>query len=143
MKAESTIRPIAPFEVEILGSEKCIVRFFENVEELPHTDEESTKYHYDEYILELHYRVGIESTIETSYDAWLQCAKDKAYNATSEKVRNERDELLAQTDKYVLVDYPISAEDKVRVVAYREALRDITETTDFPFNVHFPVLDLQ
>lgn len=42
-----------------------------------------------------------------------------------EMIRQERDELLKNTDKYMIPDYPIS-EDKLTIIkTYRQELRDI------------------
>lgn len=137
MKAESTIRPIAPFEIEING-DMCLVRFFENVVEVE--NEESTKFEYDEYLLELKYRLGIETDIENNLDVWMKCAKDTCYNKCATKVRNERDRLLLESDKYLLSDYPIDEAKRDKVVVYRQALRDITIADGFPYEIEFPVL---
>jgi DNA mismatch repair ATPase MutS len=57
---------------------------------------------------------------------------------TEKQIRSQRDKLLEATDKYVLEDYPISAEHKLEVKAYRQALRDITKQAEFPENVIWP-----
>jgi len=42
-------------------------------------------------------------------------------------MRNKRNELLKDTDKYFLIDYPIT-EDQIPIIkTYRQALRDIPE----------------
>ena len=46
--------------------------------------------------------------------------------------RAERDNLLAQTDKYTLPDYPITEEKLAQYKAYRQYLRDLPEQTEFP-----------
>ena len=38
--------------------------------------------------------------------------------------RNLRNELLNQTDRYLLNDYPITEEQKTEVINYRQKLRD-------------------
>jgi hypothetical protein len=48
------------------------------------------------------------------------------------KLRAERNIVLSETDKYVLCDYPISAEELVLRKGYRTYLRDITEETPLP-----------
>jgi len=45
-------------------------------------------------------------------------------------VRNQRNQLLDKTDKYVLADYPLSDEQKNEVKLYRQALRDYFERDD-------------
>lgn len=38
--------------------------------------------------------------------------------------RDERNKKLVETDKYVLPDFPISSEDKTKIINYRQELRD-------------------
>ena len=54
------------------------------------------------------------------------------------EIREERNGLLAETDKYMTLDYPISEEDRVLVREYRQALRDITKQEEFPTSVVWP-----
>ena len=64
-----------------------------------------------------------QPTISHSYDmdakAWV--LDEEMYMLY---LRQERNQLLAATDKYMLVDYPISAEEKANVATYRQELRD-------------------
>lgn len=46
--------------------------------------------------------------------------------------RAERDALLAQTDKYMLPDFPITEEKLAQYKAYRQYLRDVPAQPDFP-----------
>ena len=46
--------------------------------------------------------------------------------------RLERDNLLAQTDKYMLSDFPITEEKLAQYKAYRQYLRDLPEQAEFP-----------
>ena len=46
--------------------------------------------------------------------------------------RAERDNLLAQTDKYMLPDFPITEEKLAQYKAYRQYLRDLPEQAGFP-----------
>lgn len=41
-------------------------------------------------------------------------------------LRNQRNQLLEETDKYVLPDYPITSENLQLIKQYRQALRDFT-----------------
>ena len=52
----------------------------------------------------------------------------------SNSVRYERNFLLQQTDYLALSDNTLSTE----MVTYRQALRDITSQSGFPFNVNWP-----
>lgn len=49
-------------------------------------------------------------------------------------LRAARDLRLAATDKYMLADYPISADSLAVVKTYRMALRNLTEQTGAPWD---------
>lgn len=55
------------------------------------------------------------------------------------KVRTQRDVLLAACDWTQLPDVPLDAPTKAEWVAYRQALRDVTNQAD-PHNIEWPVL---
>lgn len=46
--------------------------------------------------------------------------------------RAERDNLLTQTDKYMLPDFPITDEKREQYKAYRQYLRDLPASWGFP-----------
>ena len=48
-------------------------------------------------------------------------------------LRSDRDARLRATDKYMLPDYPISADALAQVKAYRAALRDLPDQTGAPW----------
>ena len=48
-------------------------------------------------------------------------------NDTIKHLKKNRNELLQETDKYILADYPITPEQLEIVKAYRQALRDFTK----------------
>lgn len=60
----------------------------------------------------------------------------EAQLAASERIRAERDRLLASTDHLLLSDSP--RKDDRAIVAYRQALRDITKQKDFPQKIDWP-----
>lgn len=47
------------------------------------------------------------------------------------RVREIRDNALEQTDKYMIVDFPISDEDRETMKQYRQYLRDYTQSPDW------------
>ena len=49
--------------------------------------------------------------------------------------KEERNKLLMETDKYVLPDYPISLENKMLILNYREDLRNFNYSD---FYLNFP-----
>lgn len=56
------------------------------------------------------------------------------------QVRAERDRRLAETDWYMMPDYPADPETLEVVKNYRKALRDITLQRGFPRDVEWPVM---
>ena len=46
------------------------------------------------------------------------------------QLRGYRNKLLAKSDKFVTVDYPLSIEIKSQIVSWRQELRDLPETID-------------
>lgn len=48
------------------------------------------------------------------------------------EVRETRDRLLAETDRYMLSDYPVTDERRELYRQYRQYLRDIPSAADFP-----------
>ena len=55
------------------------------------------------------------------------------------EARGERNALIAETDYLVMPDYPLDAEKKAAVLAYRQALRDVPEQEGFPRQIDWPV----
>lgn len=47
--------------------------------------------------------------------------------ATDQERRIWRDSVLKATDVYMVADFPIDAEQKTELVAYRQALRDMPD----------------
>ena len=61
-------------------------------------------------------------------------AENKPQEQAEEAVRNQRDRLLSDTDWMALSDNTMTPE----MTSYRQALRDITEQTGFPYSVIWP-----
>lgn len=68
---------------------------------------------------------------EANQAAWEAGANDRA----AEKVRQERDKLLAETDWTQVADAPV---DQAAWAAYRQALRDIPQQAGFPTDITWP-----
>lgn len=47
------------------------------------------------------------------------------------RIREIRDNALEQTDKYMIVDFPISDEDRETMKQYRQYLRDYTQSPNW------------
>lgn len=58
----------------------------------------------------------------------------------AEQVRAERDRRIAETDWYMMPDYPADPETLEVVKRYRKALRDITLQSGFPRAFKWPVV---
>lgn len=58
----------------------------------------------------------------------------------AESVRSERDRKIAETDWYMMPDYPTDPDTLEAVKSYRKALRDITLQSGFPRDVEWPVI---
>lgn len=56
------------------------------------------------------------------------------------QIRAERDRRLAETDWYMMPDYPADPGTLELVKNYRKALRDITLQSGFPRDVEWPVM---
>ena len=55
------------------------------------------------------------------------------------EAREKRNALIAETDFMAMPDYPLDAEKKAAVLAYRQALRDVPEQAGFPRQIDWPV----
>ena len=58
----------------------------------------------------------------------------------AESVRSERNRKIAETDWYMMPDYPADPETLEVVKSYRKALRDIPLQSGFPRDVEWPVM---
>ena len=68
--------------------------------------------------------------------------KEEKLALAKEKLRNfdlERKKILEKTDKYVLIDYPISEEEKQEVIVFRQKIRDLSKQEDYP-DVLIPIV---
>jgi len=61
------------------------------------------------------------------------------YNNYLNHLRHERNLKLIESDKYMIVDYPISAEDLEKMKIYRQELRDYFQKPEIN-NFEFPNL---
>ena len=58
-------------------------------------------------------------------------------------IRNIRNQLLKETDKYFLIDFPIAYEQQLIIKAYRQELRDFINNNEIKIlageQVNFPI----
>lgn len=165
MKAESNLKPENKFEIENIIDGKCDIVFFDNVQEIEAIEENEKKYSFDTYRLKANYRDELEKELNDDiekYKEWLQLAKDTEFNELATIIREKRNKLLQESDKYMCLDRlgieipeNITTGTIISVVKkffeglgesingnyakYRQALRDITKQEGFPYNVEFPI----
>ena len=56
----------------------------------------------------------------------------------AENARSERDRKIAETDYYMMPDYPSDPNNIEKIKVYRQALRDITKQEGFPSKFTWP-----
>ena len=136
MKVNGSISPPAlSFEHRFDGIAE--MRFRENIISKK-DDKGNTIYSYDEYILAMTDRSGLEKIVQDNMEVWLAYAKAQEAEQLAADVRTQRDKLLYDTDWTQVDDAPISDVDRESMRQYRQALRDITSQDGFPYNVKFP-----
>ena len=67
-------------------------------------------------------------------DGWSDTPPEPTSDEKMATLRAVRDTKLTATDKYLLPDYPISADNMAAVKAYRQALRDIPAQPGAPWD---------
>lgn len=165
MKVESNLKPENKFEIENIIDGKCDIVFFDNVQEIEAIEENEKKYSFDTYRLKANYRDELEKELNDDiekYKEWLQLAKDTEFNELATIIREKRNKLLQESDKYMCLDRlgieipeNITTGTIISVVKkffeglgesingnyakYRQVLRDITKQEGFPYNVEFPI----
>lgn len=71
-------------------------------------------------------------TREEYQEVFQRCVEEHK-DLLMDMVREQRREILKNTDMYLLPDYPITDEERARVIEYRQKLRDITKGELPPF----------
>lgn len=56
----------------------------------------------------------------------------------AEAIRNKRDNLIGETDYYLMPDYPSNPQNLEELKVYRQALRDVPKQEGFPRDVRWP-----
>ena len=137
-------------EVEVEQTEQVIEQvpntyYYEKIYDDKHLGSftESTKLAYELGWQNNH--VAITDTEVSELNGWTYL-KGYAPKKTEEQkltelattIRTKRNSLLAETDYFLMTDYPISQEYLEKVKEYRQRLRDITKQDGFPNDVTFP-----
>ena len=81
---------------------------------------------------------SLEEDTEHQLSDYIHCdgqfvltVSDEAVEQRKEQVRSVRNQYLEQTDKYMIVDYPITDEERELYKQYREYLRTYPECQDW------------
>ncbi len=136
MKTASTVCPGA-FEISYSGDE-AEIRLRENIICDESGTGEGTIWKYDEYVIRVRNREGLSESVAGAVDTWLSAAKQAEYDSAAEEVRRRRNALLTASDWTQAADSPLPDEMRSAWAVYRQALRDITDTESFPYDVTFP-----
>jgi hypothetical protein len=132
MKVNGSISPPAlSFEHRFDGTAE--MRFRENI-----SKNDDGSFTYDEYLLSMQDRAGLEKIVTDNLPVWLAYAKAQETEQLAADVRTQRNKLLSDTDWTQADDAPLSSEDKESVRKYRQALRDITAQSGFPQEIKWP-----
>lgn len=82
-----------------------------------------------DFIVENNHNKGYK--IQETDEALLAVYNEPTVKEQKAEVRAVRDNLLQETDKYLIIDYPISAEEKEKYKKYRTYLRNYTENNEW------------
>lgn len=63
---------------------------------------------------------------------------EPADSMVAEAIRNKRDNLIGETDYYLMPDYPSNPQNLEELKVYRQALRDVSKQKGFPRDVRWP-----
>ena len=162
MKVRSDSLPQNNFEINNIQDNKCDVVFFDVSKAVEETDENGVKsYEYESYKINTTYRSSLGADISNNYEKWYNYAVKYNYDALASEIRAKRDELLKDSDKFMLFDrmnlnlptelnattmlasikeffQTLSDIKENKWAKYRQELRDITKQPGFPYNVEFP-----
>lgn len=142
MRAESNEYPI-PL---LITDNHVVIVDMNTVEEIE--KEEGKAYTYEQYQFDT---VATEEYITEKRDELLELLKTKEYNDLASAIREKRNRLLEESDKYMTLDrLDLDTSSAIKFLAslknifnssyavYRQQLRDITKQPNFPYEVVFP-----
>lgn len=129
---------------EVIDSIDIIVRF--NIREIAYADWWANQITVTIPVVE-----DIESYVQGHKEEWIEAER---YAEAAEEVRKKRDELLKESDKYMMIDrldltsggssflaffQKLKDITSGKYARYRQALRDIPQQKDFPYGIVWPV----
>lgn len=148
MKLTSSTKLDFHYNIDEKLGNKWLVTLVDLASETQTENEDGIEYTYDVYRTEL---IGDEEYIKENVQSLLNLAKQEEYNVLAEKIREKRNKLLEESDKFMCLDrLNLDTSSAVKFLAslknifannyaqYRQELRDITKQSGFPYDVKFP-----
>ena len=147
MKTESNTYPEKLKITKFNEEQKCVL-IVDMDSVVEKTRDEEVYYEFDAFEM---FTQATNEYITEKVDELLQLLKTKEYNDLADAIREKRNRLLAESDKYMALDrLGLDTSSAIKFLAslknvfqnnyatYRQALRDITDQPGFPYDVEFP-----
>lgn len=147
MKTESNTYPEKLKITKFNEEQKCVL-IVDMDSVVEKTRDEEVYYEFDAFEM---FTQATNEYITEKVDELLELLKTKEYNDLADAIREKRNRLLAESDKYMAIDrLGLDTSSAIKFLAslknifqnnyatYRQALRDITDQPGFPYDVEFP-----
>ena len=165
MRVESRERPANSFILDNRKGNLIEVTFFDDIKSEMRKEQDSENevevFTYKVYKITTTFREDLEEHIQNNLNDWLGSLKEQEKMSLATEIREKRNKLLEESDKYMILDrltmnFPqeISLTNIVSVVKdffktlsnikngswakYRQELRDLPNQEGFPYDVKFP-----
>ena len=165
MRVESRERPANSFILDNKKGNLIEVTFFDDIKSEMRKEQDSDNevevFTYKVYKITTTFRDDLEEHIQNNLNDWLESLKEQEKNSLASEIREKRNKLLEESDKYMILDrltmnFPqeISLTNVVSVLKdffkylsnikngswakYRQELRDLPNQKGFPYDVKFP-----
>lgn len=165
MRVESRERPANSFILDNRKGNLIEVTFFDDIKSEMRKEQDSDNevevFTYKVYKITTTFRDNLEEHMQNNLNDWLESLKEQEKNSLASEIREKRNKLLEESDKYMILDrltmnFPqeISLTNVVSVLKdffktlsnikngswakYRQELRDLPNQKGFPYDVKFP-----
>ena len=165
MRVESRERPANSFILDNRKGNLIEVTFFDDIKSEMRKEQDSDNevevFTYKVYKITTTFRDNLEEHIQNNLNDWLESLKEQEKNSLASEIREKRNKLLEESDKYMILDrltmnFPqeISLTNVVSVLKdffktlsnikngswakYRQEFRDLPNQKGFPYDVKFP-----
>ena len=162
MRVESRERPANSFILDNKKGNLIEVTFFDDIKSEMRKEQDSDNevevFTYKVYKITTTFRDDLEEHIQNNLNDWLESLKEQEKNSLASEIREKRNKLLEESDKYMILDrltmnFPqeISLTNVVSVLKdffktlsnikngswakYRQELRDLPNQKGFPYDV--------